>query len=469
MGELSITFSKKVFNRVVEALAWDGRERIVYVLCEASQGDDQTKLLPNEIMSPSEDDYESRSAVHLKVKKEFISKVGNCAVETQRHILQAHVHPPGYGGRYSPVDRREEPILMKHVAEKIEGIIHASMVFSSDFSELDSWYFDRKRGDVVPTSKIVVVGENALRLFIPTGVQEDAAPRVPKQLSRTVKAYGREAVTMLKNLTIGIVGVSGLGSPVADNLIRDGVVRIILCDPDTIEESNLNRLAGATQKDVGRFKVDFFKDYAAEISPEAEVIAIKDSFYSGKAQSVFAQADIIFGAVDSGARFSINSLALANLIAYIDTGATVLHEGGKMAFLGGQAYSVIPGRHVCLSCAGVFNDLWQEYLPPDERDREARQGYLKGLPEGIPLVMSLDHVIAGLAYQQMLSYIWGETAQEVFGVHYDGLKATITKSVCETGGCLICQEDGALGMGDKVEPVVPRKDGSKEMRVLPAA
>lgn len=73
-----------------------------------------------------------------------------------------------------------------------------------------------------------------------------------------------------------------------------------------------------------------------------------------------------------------------------------------------------------------------------------------------------------MAYQQMLNYIWGQSNQMLFGVHYDGLKPAITKSVCETGGCLTCLENGALGMGDKVEPVVPRKDRPREMRALPA-
>ena len=301
MDSLSITFSEKVFGRVAEALAWDGRERAVYVLCETNKVDGQIKLLPREIMVPTEADYESRSAGHLKVKKEFISKVGNRAVEKQRHLLQVHIHPPGYGGRYSPVDRREEPILMQHFAEKIEGIAHASMVFSSDFTEIDSWWFDRKLGDVVPAEKVVVVGESCLRLFIPTGAQGASDHKVPSQFSRTVQAYGPEATNMLRELTIGIVGLSGLGGPLAENLFRDGVGGIILCDPDTIEESNLNRLSGATGKDVGRPKVEFYSDYASEINPKAKVTAINDSFYCDRAQSVFAQADIIFGCVDSGA------------------------------------------------------------------------------------------------------------------------------------------------------------------------
>ena len=174
------------------------------------------------------------------------------------------------------------------------------------------------------------------------------------------------------------------------------------------------------------------------------------------------------GVLTRAPRLSINNLACANLIPYFDMGATVLHENGKLMFLGGQVYSVIPGRQVCLSCAGVFNDLWQEYLSPEERAREARQGYLKGLQNGIPLVMSLDHVIAGLAYQQMLAYIWGNSDQMAFGVHYDGLKPAITKSVCETGGCLTCMEEGALGLGDKVEPVVPQENFKEKMRRLPA-
>ena len=52
MGKLSITFSEKVFNSVMKALAWDGRERAVYVLCEANSAYGKTKLLPKRNHGP---------------------------------------------------------------------------------------------------------------------------------------------------------------------------------------------------------------------------------------------------------------------------------------------------------------------------------------------------------------------------------------------------------------------------------
>ena len=151
-------------------------------------------------------------------------------------------------------------------------------------------------------------------------------------------------------------------------------------------------------------------------------------------------------------------MALANCIPYFDLGAGIEIKNGKPSFVGGQIYSIIPGRKVCLSCAGVFDNLMQEYLSPEERESEIKQGYLKDDKEVInPLVHFLDYTIAGIGYHQMLKYLWGTEDEEIFRVHYNGVPNRVLQSKCDKVGCINCQSNGFLGKGDKVPYMMPRR------------
>ena len=458
MKKIKVIFNENLFETLLKALAWDGRERAGYLLCHSSTHGNKIKLLPNLLRIPDEGDYASRSAGHYELRKEFISTVVNEAIDLGLDIIQCHVHPPGIRGRFSGVDAAEEPKIMRHIAEKVNGIYHGSLVFSRDFKEIDGWFFDRETDSISPIQKVLVVGPKGLRLFIPHRSKPKDA-KLPSFLDRTVQAYGEESVRLLRMLDFGVVGASGLGGHIIEMLARDGVGSITICDPDLIDETNLNRMPAATRSGLGRPKVNFYTWLAKRINPQTQITPYKESFYHERVQSAFALVDVVFGCVDSGARLSINRLACVNLIPYFDLGASIVIENGKPAFVGGQVYSILPEGDVCLSCSGVFDSLLSEYMAPKDRERESRQGYIQGadIPAN-PLVMHLDMVIAGLAYNQMLKYVWEIGGQPQFKLYYDGLKQKITAVECPKQGCLTCQLTGRAGRGDFIPFLMPMKD-----------
>ena len=82
---------------------------------------------------------------------------------------------------------------------------------------------------------------------------------------------GPEALEKLKNSTVAIFGVGGVGSFVVEGLIRSGVGRFILVDDDLVCLTNLNRQIHATRKTIGKPKVAAMKERILEINPKAEV------------------------------------------------------------------------------------------------------------------------------------------------------------------------------------------------------
>jgi molybdopterin/thiamine biosynthesis adenylyltransferase len=70
----------------------------------------------------------------------------------------------------------------------------------------------------------------------------------------------------IRNSRISIFGVGGIGSWVVNGLYQIGVGEIIICDPDKIELSNLNRQLFFSEKDIGRYKVDVIKENLPDVS-----------------------------------------------------------------------------------------------------------------------------------------------------------------------------------------------------------
>lgn len=99
------------------------------------------------------------------------------------------------------------------------------------------------------------------------------------QFSRNELAIGKEGMDSLKNTTVAVLGVGGVGSFSAEALARTGIGRIILVDKDDIDITNVNRQIHALISTVGQPKAELMKARIQDINPDCEVIALK-MFYT---------------------------------------------------------------------------------------------------------------------------------------------------------------------------------------------
>jgi hypothetical protein len=465
-----IVFLKSLFDKIKENLRWEGIEKIVWVLCNFSNFKDQVKLIAHTMIPVEKKDYIRQSAQGFEISKKFINKNMNRAIAEQSHLVQVHIHPVGCD-TFSAVDKKYERMLMKHIAESVDNFFHASMVFTNDMKKLDAWVYDREIDELVRVEKVVVVGDDELDIYIPTGSQGSSASLSAskkkrkrwfrKSLDRTVRALGNSTVMKLGQLDVGVIGGSALGGPIIEFLARDKVKSISICDMDTISESNLNRLPWATTDDIGVNKAEFYGEVVKKVSPGTKVNVYPRSFYDHDVQAAFSQLDVIFGCVDSGARLSCNRLAEANLIPYFDHGAAIISKNGKKEFHGGQVFKTIPGEGACLNCCGAFEQLQSEFDMPESRDANIQAGYIVGgnKKDLIPLIMPLDYTVAGIGYGLYLKYLSGTENKVPFSIHYDGLKNKIISTEISGDGCIVCSADGYLGKGNKVPIMVPYTKG----------
>ncbi|MCH1627667.1 tRNA threonylcarbamoyladenosine dehydratase [Ferdinandcohnia quinoae] len=106
------------------------------------------------------------------------------------------------------------------------------------------------------------------------------------QFSRNELAIGKQGIETLKNSTVAVLGVGGVGSFSAEALARSGVGRLLLVDKDDVDITNINRQLPALLSTIGRSKVEIMKERIADINPECEVIALK-IFYTEETYEQF--------------------------------------------------------------------------------------------------------------------------------------------------------------------------------------
>ncbi|MCY9222414.1 tRNA threonylcarbamoyladenosine dehydratase, partial [Bacillus licheniformis] len=120
------------------------------------------------------------------------------------------------------------------------------------------------------------------------------------QFSRNELAIGKEGLNILKNSTVAVLGVGGVGSFAAEALARSGVGRIVMVDKDDVDITNVNRQLPALLSTVGQPKVDLMKARIADINPECDVIALKMFYTEETYEQFFAyEPDYVIDASDT--------------------------------------------------------------------------------------------------------------------------------------------------------------------------
>lgn len=121
-----------------------------------------------------------------------------------------------------------------------------------------------------------------------------------KEFQRTQLLLGKEAMEKLKNSTVAIFGVGGVGGYVAEALARSGVGGFVLFDDDKVCLTNINRQIIATRKTIGRKKVEVMAERILDINPKAKVETYVTFYLPENAdQYDFTEYDYIVDAVDT--------------------------------------------------------------------------------------------------------------------------------------------------------------------------
>ncbi len=115
---------------------------------------------------------------------------------------------------------------------------------------------------------------------------------------RSELLLGSKGMDKLSKSTVAVFGIGGVGSFVAEALVRTGLGRIVLIDYDIIDITNINRQIHATRKTVGLSKVVAMKERILDINPEIDVVIYKKKYNKETKEELLANYDYVVDAID---------------------------------------------------------------------------------------------------------------------------------------------------------------------------
>lgn len=384
----------------------DGFEAIAVALCGRHKTDGSIRLLTHKILPIPYDRCEIRNPGYVKWSTEMIVPL---LVEAQKYkfsLITIHSHPTGFNSFSSIDDACDLDLCESFYGWVDDEGPHGSAVMLPDGSIFGRvWNFDKS---FTSFDSIKLVGDD-LKFWTPKKKE------VFEQFSkRTLQVFGEKTTSLLKDLKIAVIGASGTGSVVIEQLFRLGVGELILVDPDIVEEKNLNRILNTKRTDAiqVKYKVNVLKDFIDSAGINTKVKAFNENLYNSRqVLNEVIDCDVIFGCVDSiDGRHLINQISTFYLIPYFDVGV-YLNSDGK----GGidVIYSVVqylkPGGSSLLSrnfytseelrSAGLFRNSQSEY------HHMKRIGYIADLQIDNPTVITINMQAATFCVNEFLARI----------------------------------------------------------------
>ncbi len=136
----------------------------------------------------------------------------------------------------------------------------------------------------------------------------------------------------LLDASVLIVGVGGLGSPVAMYLAAAGVGHLILADFDKVDLSNLQRQIVHTTSRIGQTKVESAAHALRDLNPDIKVTCIAEQLDAAALAEQVAQVNVVVDCCDNfTTRFAVNAACVQHKIPLV-SGAAIRLEGQVAVF-----------------------------------------------------------------------------------------------------------------------------------------
>ena len=121
-----------------------------------------------------------------------------------------------------------------------------------------------------------------------------------EQLKRFEILVGKDNIKKIKETTVLVIGIGGVGGYAVESLARSGIGKLIIVDNDKIEISNLNRQLISLNSNIGKNKVDVMEERIKDINSEIEVIKIKEFIRKENVEKLLSfDIDYIIDACDT--------------------------------------------------------------------------------------------------------------------------------------------------------------------------
>jgi adenylyltransferase/sulfurtransferase len=129
-----------------------------------------------------------------------------------------------------------------------------------------------------------------------------------------------------------IIGMGGLGCPIAMYLAAAGVGELIIADDDTVEITNLQRQIAHNQSDIGVSKVESAKETLLGLNSEVRLTLLNDRLEGEELERAVENSTVVIDATDNfSTRFAINKACIKYKVPLV-SGAAIRMEGQVAVF-----------------------------------------------------------------------------------------------------------------------------------------
>jgi hypothetical protein len=382
----------------------DGNEAVAFCLCGRARREDLELLTVQEIVSIPYDACRVRTPHRVTWSGEALEPALNRAAAENLALVKVHSHPTGYPW-FSDTDDIAEAELFPSIFGWLDSEAPlASMIMLPDGLLVGRAVQAHGGGERLDCIRLA--GDDFVFWHNASGPEI-----VPEHATRVAQAFGDETYRLLRALRIGVVGCSGTGSIVIEQLARNCVGELVLVDHDHVERKNLNRILNSTWGDAEckAPKPQVMKRAIDSMGLGTKVSAINGDLMSVATLKALSTCDILFGCMDSiDGRHVLNKLASAYLIPLIDVGVLLEADGkGGIDSIWAAVHTVLPGGSSLLS-RRVYGqkDLDAAFLKrsnPDAYEEQRKNGYIKGIRVDQPAVISVNMTASAAAVNELLA------------------------------------------------------------------
>lgn len=412
MKKASIRILNPLWQEVrKEALSSRTKESVAFVTAKYFETPDKIVFLAENIVPAKAKDYLYRGEIHLQVSPLYVNRVLNVAEYLKNTVIMVHSHPFDNGiPNYSISDDTGEELTSETISKCLDGNPPVgSLLLGRASVSARAWLGLSK--DCIPAS-VTIIDQNVYHFHGNVSNRTDSNPS--SLVDRQVQALGTSTQTQLESIEVGIVGLGGTGSAVAEQLVRMGVNKFKLVDSDKFEPSNWSRLYGSTWKDIkkNKYKVDLVSSHLKGINPKMDLEGFKKSVMTNKVLKALSNCDIIFSCLDRHApRAVLNELSYQCFIPVIDIGVGLVKDHKNIIDGTARATVVGPGLP-CLLCQEIVRPemITAEHLSPQEYESRRAEGYVNNLDRNAPSVICYTSLASSLGLIMFLDLISGKSS-----------------------------------------------------------
>lgn len=430
-----------------------GKESVAFLLAGIHELGGRLSLLVRRVVEVPPGAYRVRTRSRIELRTSAINGLAALCEANNLTAILAHSHPDH--APYSPSDDHGEDRVARALRPFLPRGEVGSLLFTPERIYGRIW---RGKGEAPEqVAALTVIGRSVRRISLEN---DELGQTVDEVHARQVLAFGEAGQETIARLRVGIVGSGGTGSPLAEQLVRLGVRDLLIVDRDVFESSNLSRVYGSHWKDAHpsfwrrllrrkNWKVDIVADHLRRIAPEARISAIQGDVTVRKVASKLLDRDVLFACTDEHwGRSILNQIAYQYLIPTLNLGVAITSDGSEIEN-GVGVVQILRPDHGCLWCCGFLRSerIRAESLEPEERKALEGEGYLVGIDEAAPSVVTLTSTVAGLAgtwFVQLATDFMGR-AGELSRQNYDLLSGTVRRGHIPPGRDCICTKVKAKG------------------------